>query len=227
MYKRLAVILYLLLTSGTVSAQSKINQFDAEGKRHGVWKKMHRNGNIRYQGKFEHGKEVGTFKFYAITGEKHPMVIKKFQGYSGIVDVHFFSKKGIVESQGKMEGKKRVGIWTYFFNDGKTVLSTETYKDGLLDGEVKIFYKSGKITEISHYKSGKLHGNRIRYSDTGVVNENLTYKNGIMNGPAVIYDEKGEIFARGSYENGVRTGVWEFNMDGEMVKSAPDKIRKK
>ncbi len=226
MDKKIAVILFLFITT-MLAAQSNLNQFDTAGKRHGDWKKLHRNGNIRYKGQFNHGKEVGTFKFYAITGEKHPVVIKEFTATNSIADVQFFSNKGVLESQGQMDGKKRMGIWIYFFSDGKTVLSTETYKNGLLNGELKIYYKSGILTEVSKYKLGKLHGNRIRYSDKGVENENLTYKNGILHGYAIIYDEKGEVFAKGNYENGKKTGVWEFNMDGEMVKSAPDKIRVK
>ncbi len=226
MDKKIAVILFLFITT-MLTAQSSLNQFDVTGKRHGEWKKLHQNGNIRYKGNFNHGKEVGTFKFYAITGEIHPVVIKEFRTNTTITDVQFFSSKGVLESQGQMDGKKRVGIWTYFFSDGKTVLSTEFYKNGLLDGAFKIYYKSGKLTEVSQYKLGKLHGKLIRYSDQGVENENLTYKEGIMHGFAIIYDEKGEVFAKGNYENGIKTGVWEFNMDGEMVKSTPDKIRVK
>lgn len=227
MYKKIVVVLFLLFVSGEIISQSKINQFDKSGKRHGIWRKTHPNGNIRYKGQFEHGKEVGTFQFYAITGGEHPMVIKEFKKETSLLDVYFYSNKGVIESKGKMDGKKRIGIWIYFFSDGTTILSSESYKDGLLDGEVKIYYKSGILTEVSHYKAGKLHGNRIRYSDSGVVTENLTYQDDIMHGPAIIYDNEGEIFAKGNYENGIKTGVWEFNMDGEMVKSTPDKIRKK
>ena len=223
MDKKIALVIFLFITT-MLTAQSSLNQFDTAGKRHGEWKKLHQNGNIRYKGNFNHGKEIGTFKFYAITGEIHPVVIKEFTAKNNITDVQFFSSKGILESQGQMDGKKRMGIWTYFFKDKKTVLSTESYKNGLLDGEFKIYYKSGILTEVSQYKLGKLHGKRIRYSDKGVENENLTYKEGIMHGFAIIYDEKGEVFAKGNYENGIKKGVWEFNMDGEMVKSAPDKI---
>jgi antitoxin component YwqK of YwqJK toxin-antitoxin module len=218
--------LIALFLSVNLWAQTEINQLDAQGKRHGIWKKLYQNGNLRYIGQFEHGKEVGTFKFYPITGEKHPMVIKKFNKTTDLATVEYYSTKGVLESTGQMSGKKRIGQWTYFFADGKTVMSIENYKDGLLDGELKIFYKSGKLTELSHYKNGKKHGNSLRYSDEGVLMENLTYKDGVIHGPAVIYDEKGEVFARGSYENGIKAGIWEFNMDGEMVKFDPSKKAK-
>jgi antitoxin component YwqK of YwqJK toxin-antitoxin module len=225
--KHLLLSIIFIFVSQSLIAQSTLNQLDSNGKRHGVWKKLYKNGNKRYVGQFEHGKEVGTFNFYAVTGEEHPMVIKEFTKESNFVDVRYFTNKGILESQGKMDGKNRIGNWIYYFSDGKTILSNETYKEGLLDGEAKTFYKDGKLAEIAHYKAGKLHGNRIRYSDEGKPTENLTYEAGTMHGPAIIYDEKGELYARGSYENGIKSGEWEFNMDGEMVKTQAEEILKK
>ena len=224
MNKTFVFLLLFFLISLHLQAQ---NQFDAQGKRHGVWIKKYPNGNIRYRGTFEHGKEVGIFKFYAVTGQKHPVAVKEYTTDSDIVKVSFYSLKGKLESEGKMRGKKRTGLWKYYFPDGKSLLATENYKEGLLDGVSKTYYKNGKLAEEAHYKMGKLHGKHVRYADTGKTVEQLTYKDGVMDGPAVFYDEKGEIFARGNYEKGVKTGIWEFNMDGEMVKSAPEKIHLK
>ncbi len=223
MKNRIVYVLFSVLLIHSVSAQTATNQFDGQGKRHGLWKKNYQNGNLRYTGTFEHGKEVGTFYFYPITGEKHPMVTKVFKKDTDTVQLTYFSTKGKRESIGQMLGKKRVGKWTYFFADGKTILSVENYKDGLLEGEFIVYYKSGKPTEISHYKNGKKDGKSQRFSDEGQLVEELTYKKGIMDGLAVIYDEKGEVFARGNYEQGIKKGIWEFNMDGEMVKFDPSK----
>lgn len=227
MNKIVYIGIVLLLFTWASTAQSTINKYDTDGNRHGVWKKVYANGNRRYVGNFDHGREVGTFKFYAITGEEHPMILKVYKEGSNIIEVRYFSIKGMLESQGQMIGKERIGSWSYFFNDGKTLLSTESYKEGLLDGESKTYYKSGQIAEVAQYKAGKLHGNSIRYSDAGEPTENLTYKAGIIHGPAIIYDEEGEIFARGQYEQGIKAGEWEFNMDGVMVKTPPEKIIKK
>lgn len=225
MFKKSYLLVLFVLTSTILFAQKGYNQYDSNNKRHGVWKKFYRNKNIRYQGEFNHGKEIGTFKYYAVTGEKHPIVIKQFTQNSDLTEVQFFSKKGILESQGKMKGKKRVGKWTYFFKDGKTLLSEENYKDGKLDGQATTYYKNGKKTEVANYLNGKLHGKRMRYSDSGKEIESFTYRSGVIHGPAIIYDEKGEVYAKGSYKNGIKSGIWEFNMDGEMVKVEADKIK--
>lgn len=62
--KRVYIVLFLLMSCGFIFAQN-INQFDANGERHGIWKKNFEDTNIiRYEGQFFHGKEIGLFKFY-------------------------------------------------------------------------------------------------------------------------------------------------------------------
>ena len=58
-----------ILTIFTVNSysQESINQLDSAGKRHGVWKKyFDKTKQLRYQGQFDHGKEIDTFKFYRL-----------------------------------------------------------------------------------------------------------------------------------------------------------------
>ena len=227
--KKIILIVSLMLTFGTqLTAQENINLLDKNGKNHGVWKKKHSNGHLRYEGQFEHGKETGVFKFYAVTGQKHPIAIKEYFADIDSISVAYFNLSGKLESKGKMISKDRVGIWNYYFPDGKTLMSQETYKANKLNGERKIFYKNGLLTEISNYVDGKLNGNRKRFGDDGKVTEDMTYDMGIVNGPAVIYDENGEVYARGNYEKGLKTGIWEFKIDGKWIKTdKPEKIKSK
>ena len=58
------LFLFVFLLPVLASAQD-VNQLDADGKRHGIWKKNFENTKIlRYQGEFFHGKEIGVFTFY-------------------------------------------------------------------------------------------------------------------------------------------------------------------
>ena len=59
-------------------------------------------------------------------------------------------------------------------DSSKTI--SEAY--GVLDGEYKSYYKTGKITEILNYKAGKLHGIAKRFADNGVLLDDLNYYNG-------------------------------------------------
>ena len=78
----------------------KINQFDKNKKRTGVWKKYYPNKRIRYTGQFKNGKEVGVFKFYDITTSEFPTILKTFSENSDSVFVQFFTRKGTLESKG-------------------------------------------------------------------------------------------------------------------------------
>lgn len=193
----------------------KINQFDANKKRTGVWKKYYKNKRIRYQGEFKNGKEVGVFKFYDISDSKNPTIIKKYNTANDSVAVTFYSLNGIKQSKGFFIDKKRVGNWIYYFKDGKT-MSTETYKDGKLNGKVINFYPNGKTTEITVYENGERNGLSQKFSSKGILIEEVHYKNDKENGLAKYFELNGNLKETGIYKDGKRVGKWEYYLDGEI-----------
>lgn len=210
--KALIVLSFVMITS-VVLAQ-KVNQFDANGKRTGVWSKYYDNGDIRYKGTFENGKEVGRFTFYN-QGSPYPSIVKVFSKNSDTATVKFYNKSRL-KTEGKMIGKERVGKWTYYFSDGKRVFSEEHYKNGKLDGSVKNYYGNGKLTEETFYKDGKKDGTSKIYTEQGVLIEDVNYKDDKLNGLASYYDIKGVIKEKGNYKDGARSGKWEYYIDGEL-----------
>ena len=115
--KKTALIFFfgIILCSHSAFSQSEINQMDAQGKRHGIWKKMYEGTNqLRYEGTFEHGREVGEFKFYCEDCKGQPTVIKSFKGKNGLAHVKYFTIKGKLVSEGEMQGKDRIGEWVYY-----------------------------------------------------------------------------------------------------------------
>lgn len=199
-----------------ITNAQKINQFDANNKRTGVWKKYHPNKRIRYTGEFLNGKEVGVFKFYDITDSRNPTTIKTYSSNSNQVLVEFYSLKGVLQSKGYMQDRKRVGKWNYFFPDGK-IMSEEMYVDGKLDGKLFNYYPNGKPAEISDYKNGLKNGESQKYSSKGILIEVVTYKNGKPNGVAKFFELTGLLKETGVYENGKRVGKWEYYIDGEVA----------
>lgn len=63
--KKLALFLICFFQFVITYGQGDTNQMDEEGKRHGLWRKYYNNNRVRYSGTFEHGKEVGVFKYYS------------------------------------------------------------------------------------------------------------------------------------------------------------------
>lgn len=219
MKNRFKIFIILIFATQIFWAQTDINKFDGNGKRHGVWKKYYKlNNNLRYSGQFNHGKEVGTFKYYDINNDVKPIAIRVFNTNDNTCEVSFFTTKGVLVSKGSMLGKKRFGKWLFYQNDGRTILSEEFYKDGLLEGEVKVYYSNSKITEIAHYHLGKLEGNYKRFAVRGFLYQDLTYKNGELNGIAIYYERKnGLIVSKGLYIDNKRVGTWEHYENGKLL----------
>lgn len=201
----------------TIIAQ-KINQFDENKQRTGVWEKKYANNKIRYSGSFDNGKEVGVFKFYDISSSQFPVIIKTYSNESSSVLVEFYTTKGKLQSKGYFVNKDRVGVWIYYFEDGKK-MSEELYKKGKLEGKVVNYYPNGKATEISFYKNGLKDGTSQKYSSKGILIEEEIFKNGTLNGVAKYFELNGDLKETGSYLEGKRTGKWEYYLDGEV---APD-----
>ena len=213
--KRIFFTTLLLSVFFTISIQAqKLNQFDAYGKRTGVWKKFYDNGKIRYSGEFRNGKEIGVFKFYKITSSSQPVIEKKYT--NDTASVKFYNELGRLKSEGKMIGKNRIGKWFYYFSNGK-LFSEEEYKEGKLHGVVKNYYPNGNVTQAIKYVNGQKHGVSKTFSDTKILIEDVVYFEDKLHGNCKYYDLKGNIKEKGAYENGKRIGKWEFYIDGEIV----------
>lgn len=211
------IVCFVVFSFHGLSAQEKINQLNANGKRTGVWKKHYNNGKIRYVGQFKNGKEIGVFKFYSALSSAHPIAIKTFENNNNLAKISFYTVKGVLESKGVIDGKKRTGLWKYYQPNGKTLLSEENYKDGILEGKSVTYYKSGKIAETVFYKNGKLQGNTKRFAENGVLLDDLNYAEGKLNGLAKYYNINGKLIYTGNYENDVKVGKWEYFENGKSV----------
>lgn len=195
----------------------EVNQYDAAGQRHGIWKKnFPKSDQLRYEGKFEHGKEVGTFKFYCEDCGSQPMVIKEFDKNSDRAEVKYFTKKGKLASEGQMRGKERVGEWVYYHKKGNTVLTRETYVNGKLDGKKVTYYPDGTLTEELTYDRGSREGPNNYYSPDGVLLKKLQYINDQLHGPAEYYDAQGNLTIKGQYINGKKHGLWKYYKNGKV-----------
>jgi antitoxin component YwqK of YwqJK toxin-antitoxin module len=213
----IGIACFLLFSFQMSLSQERINQLNTKGKRTGVWQKNYNNGKIRYVGQFKNGKEIGVFKFYSALSSEHPVAIKTFEDDSNLAKVSFYTVKGVLQSKGLMDGKKRIGLWKYFQEDGKKLLSEENYKNGVLEGKSVTYYKSGKVAEMVFYKNDKLDGNAKRYAESGNLLDDLNYKKGKLNGLAKYYNIEGELIYTGDYENDVKVGKWQYFENGKSV----------
>lgn len=192
-------------------AQQGINQYDAEGRRHGHWKtKFEGTEQVKFEGNFEHGQETGEFKFYKRGFDKFPSAIMKFSPTSDSVNVAYYTQEGKAISSGNMVDKQREGKWVYFHQHSSDTMMLEEYEEGKLTGEQRTWYKNGKLAEKTSYKNGKKHGESFVYSDNGQVLQHLNYREGELDGPATYYNAQGDKIIEGQYVNGRKKGNWKY-----------------
>lgn len=209
--KILYSFILVLLFSGSIIAQN-INQLDANGARHGKWEKKFENTNfIRYQGQFNHGKEVGLFKFYKLYKNKTNLsATKLFNDNNNVAEVKFYGPYGNVISEGRMKGKIYVGTWKYYQKNTNVLLTLEHYNDnGKLNGERIVYYPNGTIiAEKQNYRNGKLQGQALSFSENSQVVKIYNYENDLLQGKAQFFNSKGDLLAEGQYKNDKKDGVW-------------------
>ncbi|MBP92546.1 MAG: preprotein translocase YidC [Flavobacteriaceae bacterium] len=210
-------LLVLALLVGFSSFAQTLNQFDADRKRHGKWKKNFDGTDvIRYEGTFEHGKEIGVFKFYKnIKEEAILTATREFNSNNNTAKVTFYGSNGIVISEGMMQNKLYIGDWKYYHSNGTQLMTFEHYSPkGLLEGEKLVYYLSGQIAENARYENGKRHGKTINYAENGTVIKEQHYKMGDLHGKAKFFDESGTLLVEGLYKNNQKHGLWKYYENG-------------
>lgn len=218
----------ILLFNLNFSFIQDINQFDANGNRHGIWKKYFEGTkSIRYEGEFKHGKEIGIFKFYKYIDSKSVLsATKQFNDSNNVAEVKFFSSQGNVISRGKMNGKKFINTWTYFHKNSDKVMRIEHYDDtGIQQGELNVYYENGKLAEKSIYLNGKLEGSSYWYNENGIKIKEFTYSKDILHGPSKYYTNSGVLLVEGNYKKGKKHGIWKYYENGKF-KEEKDFTRK-
>ncbi|WP_439150917.1 toxin-antitoxin system YwqK family antitoxin [Winogradskyella sp.] len=215
----LTTVFIIILT--ICHAQKAVNQFDKDGERHGLWtKNYHNTDQKRYEGIFEHGKEVDTFKYYSLSKGKSVLsAVKVFYEEDSLADVTFYASNKKVISEGTMQGKRFTGQWVYYHKNSMSKMIVENYNDdGKLEGERIVYYKSGLVAEKAYYKNGKLNGEAIWYTEQNKPLKKSIYIDDVLNGLTINYDANGNITSEGNYTADKKTGIWKYYNDGKLTK---------
>lgn len=221
------IALIFILINSTIFAQDKINQVDDKGNKHGVWKGYYDDTkNLKYEGEFKHGKEVGVFTFYDNTKTKKIVATRDFSAKDGSCYTIVFNGKHKV-SEGKLVNKIHEGEWKFYHLRSDTIMNLENYKNGKLDGVKKVFYNTGLIAEEVNYVEGIKNGPYKKVAENGVVLEETNYKNGEYHGPAIFREAAGGKYTVGEYKNGQSVGIWKFYDKDKLVKEENRSEKKK
>jgi antitoxin component YwqK of YwqJK toxin-antitoxin module len=212
-------VFFFFVFSQTLLSQVDYNKLDSEGNKHGSWKGLYEESKRpRYEGTFEHGKEIGLFNFFDNTKAKSVIATREFNTKDSSAYTTFFDQANNKVSEGKVINKLFEGTWKYYHQASKTVMTIENYKNGKLEGLRSVFYSGGKIAEETNYRNNLKEGVYKKYSENGVVLEETIFKSNEYNGLANFKDAEGNVVSKGQFVNGKKSGVWQFFEKGKLVK---------
>ncbi|MFI0491485.1 toxin-antitoxin system YwqK family antitoxin [Flavobacterium sp.] len=218
-FKRALFVLLFVNVLG-VQAQNDFNKLDAKGNKNGLWKGNYEDTkNPKYEGTFEHGKEVGTFTFFDNTKTKIVIATREFNAKDNSAYTIFYDQKKNKVSEGKVVNKLFEGQWKYYHKASKVVMTIENYSNGKLEGLRSVFYPSGKIAEEMVYKNNLKNGLYKRYTEAGIIIEESNFKNNEFDGLATFKDpDDGSLVSTGKFLNGKKAGIWQFFNKGKLAK---------
>lgn len=201
-------------------SQNSVNQFDENGERHGYWSKnFEGTEEKRYEGNFEHGKEIGLFKYYKLDNKKSVLsATKLFNPENSQADVKFYTSKGKLVSEGLMNGKLFIGKWVYYHKNNDGILKTEHYNEsGELHGVSITYFENGVMAEKLQFKHGQLNGLCEWYTKNGNLFKSSEFKNNELHGISKTFNENGELIIEGNYQSDLRVGFWKYYENGQLT----------
>ena len=201
-----------------IKPQVSPNSFDENGLRQGLWNGFYDDSKIlRYEGNFNHGKEIGVFNYYANSDKKILMATRNFDTKNNAYTIFFDEKKNKV-SEGNTINKLRSGIWKYYHKDSKAIMTTENYVEDKIEGSRKVFYTNGKVAEEVLYKNNLKEGAAKKYSKNGKLVEESMFANDVLQGPYKVYDESGKLVIKGQFKNDKKNAIWQYFEKGKLVR---------
>lgn len=83
-------------------------------------------------------------------------------------EVKVYTEEGGLLVEGYYKDDKKDGLWKFYLNGAGILHFSETYANGLLNGEKTGYYKDGKtIAKVTNYINGKREGKEIQYYKDG------------------------------------------------------------
>ena len=148
-------------------------RFFEKGRRrlNGAYKTYHKNGQVKYEGKFSNNIPYGVFKTYSPEGK-----IITTDNYSegkltGISKMYYATGQKLAEyryKNGKLEGISSI------YNKDGGLIAEAGYKNNLLHGTFKSFYENGQLCFESYFSNGEPVG-QLRYYSPSKKNRKLLY----------------------------------------------------
>ena len=224
-----SILVFLIsLICSVLHAQKEYNQLDAKGLKHGLWKGVYEESKRpRYQGTFDHGKEVGLVEFFDDTLQGDVSATREFNPKDNSAYTIFYDQNKNKVSEGKVVNKLFEGEWKYYHYASTVIMTTENYKNGKLEGLRTVYFLNGKVAEQINYENNQKQGTYKKYTENGIVLEESFFRNNEYDGLAIFRNDSGIIVSKGKFAQGIKTGVWEVFENGKLVQKSSTDLSQK
>lgn len=199
------LILFVFIYGMNLNAQT-INQLDANGKKHGLWKKHYSNGKLKYVGSFNHGMEVDTFKFFFESGDLK--AINYFRS-KGACYSQQFGEGRVLAAEGLYRDRKKDSVWTYY-DQQSTLISRESFSNGIKEGELITYFNNNKKAEVFVFQNDRKNGPWTQYFEDGKIKAKGSYKDGMLDGEVIYYNSFSRPSIKAVYSKGLPNGKWYY-----------------
>ncbi|HXP50594.1 MAG TPA: hypothetical protein VN922_11600 [Bacteroidia bacterium] len=170
-----------LYKGGFVKKVYKINRYNTQNHKEGLWQTFFANGNVQWEGTYADGKRDGYFKTYTETGSL--ITIEKY-----INDV----------LQTDAPELAKLDVKTTYFPDGRVQSEGPYNNKGQPVGVHMQFKENGEVEKADIYDSGRIMAEGVL--DTA----------GVQEGEWKEFHENGQLKSIGTYLHGIKVGVWKY-----------------
>jgi antitoxin component YwqK of YwqJK toxin-antitoxin module len=198
------IITNLVYKNGFIYSEERINRYDLNGDRTGIWKDLYPSGIVKEEGNWRYGKRNGVFKFYDKKGALEKLekyedgVLVIDEASTAILDLRSdYYDSGKVKSTGPYREGKKQGNFREYDEQGVEIGGV------LYDGDVRI--GEGRIDSL-----GRRIGPWKLYYPDGALRAVGEYKEGLKEGPWQYYYADGKTEQKGIYKGDLPTGLWQW-----------------
>jgi antitoxin component YwqK of YwqJK toxin-antitoxin module len=166
---------------------------------------------------YKDGKKIGVNIDYFVSGKTK---IKEQVSQNFESELIEYTELGLTVSVKHFKNEKPHGLWSFYFEDGKTVQQKYSYMDGKLHGNRYAYYPSGKIKKEEILKFNLLAGPVKSYFENGKPEEVGEYRSNRKHGLFTTYFSTGQIREQGQYVGDKKQGEWkEYDEQGNLLRT--------
>jgi len=210
--------------NGLIYSEEKINRYNRNSQRTGLWVDLRDNKKLKEEGNYVNGLKEGTFKVYNKQGEFWKFeyyelgVLKENTEETEFIKIQkFYDSKGRIIEQGGIKNGLKHGVFQTLDSTGNIIFSRLYLNDikqaeGRFDslnreiGEWKYFFPDGSIRSIGSYSIAKKTGDWKYYFENGKLEQTGKFENNLVTGKWMWYYSNGIVLREEYYRKGKLDG---------------------